>query len=414
MPFYSYIAIDMNGKKKKGEIEADSPRIVRVKLKEMALIPSQIKLLSDKSKISGNDFLLLGFINKFRQPSMKSGDLCLITRYISILVSSGMQIEESLWAVSQQCENKKHAKIICSVREKVCEGLSLADSMKKFPRVFDDLYVAMVASGEKSGHLDEVLSKLADYTESNQDIKSKVTQAMIYPVVLTVVAFGVISLLLSSVVPKVVEQFVHMKAALPTSTTILIALSDFVRHYGFLVLLFLVFCIVLFNYSLRYKNIKEKFHELLLKLPIVGKVSKTLNTARYAQTLSILHASSVPLIEAMYISSDVLTNIVAKSKLAIAAEKVREGKGLSRSLSETKLFSPMMIQMIASGEKSGELENMLARAASNQSNEFKRNVSIAISLFEPILIIVMAAIVLFIVISILQPLLQMNNIVGGK
>lgn len=415
MSVYSYIALDSKGKNKKGTVEADSPKQARQKIKELGLIPFELKESGTNinNVMSKDGKSRFSFFSSILQPSMSSSDLCLITRYISILVNSGMPIEESLMAVSQQCENKKQAAIVGTVRNKVCEGLSLAEAMHKFPRVFDDLYVAMVASGEKSGHLDEVLNKLADYTESKQELKAKVTQAMVYPVILTVVAISVISLLLASVVPKVVEQFIHMKAALPTSTTILIALSDFIRSYGILILVFICCLFAAFRYALKKKHIKEKYHEIILKTPVIGKVSKSLNTARYAQTLSILHASSVPLIEAMYISSDVLTNIVAQAKLAVAAESVREGRGLSRSLQETKLFTPMMIQMIASGEKSGELENMLKRAAENQSNEFKRNVTLTLSLFEPLLIIAMAGVVLFIVISILQPLLQMNNMVAG-
>jgi general secretion pathway protein F len=271
----------------------------------------------------------------------------------------------------------------------------------------------MVAAGEKSGHLDEVLERLADYTESKQELKGKIAQALIYPVMLTLVAVSVVGLLLSSVVPKVVEQFVHMKATLPKSTQILMALSDFVKNYGIMIVLSIGLLITLFMILMKKRAFREKVHALILRLPVIGKVSRSLNTARYAQTLSILHSSAVPLIEGMHISSDTLTNVVAKERLNQAAESVREGKGLGRSLQDTKLFTPMMLHMISSGEKSGELDNMLGRAAANQSNEFKRNVTMALSVFEPLLIISMAGIVLFIVISILQPLMQMNSMVKG-
>ena len=411
MPLFRYVALDSKGKQKKGTLEGESPKQIRTKLKEMGLFPSEIT----ESKGSDTTKDSKGTTSSFRslfQPSMSNSALCLITRQLSTLVSSSMPLEESLRAVAQQCENPKHAAIVSGVRAKVCEGLSLAESMKKYPRVFDDLYTSMVATGEKSGHLDEVLERLADYTENKQELKGKVTQAMIYPIMLTLVATAVIGLLLSSVVPKVVEQFVHMKASLPGTTVALINISDFVKNYGIFIVMGIGIIVCAFVVAMKNEAFKKKVHRLYLKLPVIGKVTRSLNTARYAQTLSILHSSAVPLIEGMHVSGDTLTNIIAKEKLMDAAEKVREGKGLSRSLQETELFTPMMIHMIASGEKSGELDNMLARAATTQSNEFKRNISMALSIFEPFLIVSMAVIVLFIVISILQPLMQMNSMVG--
>ena len=413
MATYQYTAVDRSGKSKKGTVEADSPKGARAKIKELGLIPSEIRegVLKNAAGTSGSASFSL---SSLFEPRMSNANLCLITRQIATLVSASMPLEETLRAVAQQNENPKHAAIINSVREKVCEGLTLADSMRKFPKVFDDLYVSMVAAGEKSGHLDDVLERLADYTENKQELKAKVTQALIYPIVLTIVAVSVIGILLSTVVPKVVEQFMNMKASLPRSTVIMIAISDFVRNYGILLLLILGVGFCLFVTAMRNPDFKKKVHGVILKLPVIGKVSRSLNTARYAQTLCILHSSAVPLIEGMRVASDTLTNLVAKDRLAEASEKVREGKGLSRSLSETKLFTPMMLHMIASGEKSGELDNMLGRAATNQSNEFKRNVAMALAVFEPLLIVGMAGVVLFIVISILQPLLQMNTMVGGR
>ncbi len=419
MPSYQYSALAANGKQKKGVLEAESPKFVRAKIKEMGLIPVEIAEISAKAAANINNSSNSGSsgggvfsLSSFFQPSMGNAALCLITRQISTLVSSAMPIEESLRAVAQQCENPKHGAIISSVRSKVCEGLSLAEAMRKFPRVFDDLYTSMVAAGEKSGHLDEVLERLADYTETKQELRGKVTQAMVYPIMLTLVATGVIGLLLSSVVPKVVEQFVHMKASLPASTKLLISMSDFVKAHGFMIICAVGLIITGFSLAMRNEKFKYRMHSLYLKLPVIGKITRSLNTARYAQTLSILHSSAVPLIEGMHVASDTLTNVVAKELLTEAAEKVREGKGLSRSLQETKLFTPMMIHMIASGEKSGELGSMLSRSATTQSNEFKRNLAMALSIFEPLLIVSMAGVVLFIVISILQPLMQMNSMVG--
>ncbi len=413
MPTFKYTALNASGKQTKGVLEAENSKALKNILKEQGLIPVEIKegSFTVKNKQNKNE---TSFFSSLFQPSMSASSLTLITRQIATLVASSMPIEETLRAVAQQCENPKHANIVSSIRNKVCEGLSLAEALKKFPRVFDDLYVSMVAAGEKSGRLDEVLLRLADYTESKQELKGKLMQAMIYPTMLTLVAVSVIGLLLSSVVPKVVEQFVHLKAQLPGSTRMLIAISDFVKDYGIFIVLSCGVVVTLFLMAMKNAEFKRKMHGLYLRLPVIGKVTKSLNTARYASTLSILHASAVPLIEGMHISCDTLSNVIAKKLLKDAAESVREGRGLARSLTDTKLFTPMMLHMISSGEKSGELENMLGRAAQIQSNEFKRNVQMALSIFEPLLIISMAGVVLFIVISILQPLMQMNSMVSGR
>ena len=283
--------------------------------------------------------------------------------------------------------------------------------MAQFPKVFDSLYRSMVAAGEKSGHLDTVLLRLADYSERRQGIKSKILQAMIYPVILTLVAVTVITILLTSVVPKVIAQFVYLKQDLPTSTQVLIAVSDFLKNYGFLILALIIGSIVLFRLWITKRQNLLRFHNLILKLPVIGRVSRGINTARFARTLAILNSSAVPLLESLKISGDVLSNEYAKTKIAEATDLVREGSSLKVALERTKLFPPMMIHMIASGEKSGELDNMLIRSADNQDNEFERQVSMALSIFEPMLIVSMASVVLFIVLSILEPILKMNSMV---
>ena len=340
-------------------------------------------------------------------------ELALLTRQIATLVAAGLPVEEALKAVGQQCEKDRLASMVMAVRSRVVEGYSLADSMAEFPHVFDDLYRAMVASGEKSGHLEIVLNRLADYTERRQQLKTKLTQAMIYPIVLTTVAIGVIAVLLAAVVPKVVGQFEHMGQELPGTTQFLIAASDFVQHYGLFVLGAIVLLALLFQKMLTKPAFKLKYHKLLLRLPVVGKVSKGLNTSRFARTLSILSASSVPLLDGMRIASEVLLNVRVRQAVEEATARVREGTSLGAALTNTKLFPPMMLYMIASGEKSGELEQMLERAADNQDREFESNVNIALGVFEPLLVVSMAGIVLFIVLAILQPILALNNMISG-
>ncbi len=406
MPAFEYKALNTQGKQLKGVIEADTARHARGLLRDQKLMPLEIDPVVEKeARSKGGGF-------SFRR-GISVAELALITRQIATLVAAGLPLEEALKAVGQQCEKDRLASMVMAVRSRVVEGYSLADSMAEFPHVFDELYRAMVASGEKSGHLDVVLNRLADYTERKQQLKSKMTQAMIYPMVLTTVAIGVIAILLAAVVPKVVEQFEHMGQTLPGTTQFLIASSDFVQNYGLVLLGVIILAIVGFKQALRNQDFKMKYHSALLNMPVIGKVSRGLNTARFARTLSILSASSVPLLDGMRIASEVLLNVRVKSAVEEATTRVREGTSLAAALTNTKLFPPMMLYMITSGEKSGQLEQMLERAADNQDREFESNVNIALGIFEPALIVTMAGVVLFIVMAILQPILALNNLVTG-
>ena len=405
MAAYEYQALDGKGRRKQGVLEADSARQIRQQLRDMGLTPLEVTETVEKAQREASGFSLL-------RPSMSTADLALITRQLSTLVAAALPIEESLKAVAEQCEKPKQRTLISAVRGKVLEGHSLAEAMGTFPSVFDQLYRAMVAAGEKSGHLEKVLNRLADYTEQRQLMKNKLLQAMIYPIVLTLVAVGVIAILLSSVVPKVVEQFVHMKQELPLSTRFLMGASDFVRDYGFGLVLLVALGIALFRWWNSKPTRRIRYHALVLRLPVIGRVARGINTARYARTLSILNSSAVPLLEGMRISGEVLTNDYARARLVEASERVREGSSLRTSLEQTKLFPPMMLHMIASGEQSGELDSMLERAADNQDREFEGQVNLALGVFEPALVVSMAAIVLFIVMAILQPILELNNMVS--
>ncbi|MCU7995877.1 type II secretion system inner membrane protein GspF [Shewanella glacialipiscicola] len=407
MPAFEYKALDAKGKQLKGVIEADTARHARSQLRDQRMMPLEILPVSEKEAKAKNSSF------SFFKRGISVAELALITRQIATLVAAGLPIEESLKAVGQQCEKDRLASMIMAVRSRVVEGYSLADSLAEFPHIFDDLYRAMVASGEKSGHLEVVLNRLADYTERRQQLKSKLTQAMIYPAVLTTVAIGVISILLAAVVPKVVGQFEHMGAELPTSTRFLISASDFVQNYGVFVVIALVLLFALFRRMLKSPAFRMKYDNFLLNMPVVGRVSKGLNTARFARTLSILSASSVPLLDGMRIASEVLQNMRVRAAVDDATARVREGTSLGTALTNTKLFPAMMLYMIASGEKSGQLEQMLERAADNQDREFEGNVNIALSVFEPMLVVSMACVVLFIVMAILQPILALNNLISG-
>jgi len=401
---FSYKALDAKGKQKKGTQEADSARMLRQQLRNAGMIPLEVEAVAAKRKKAGKSFI---------QTKIKTTDLALITRQLSTLVASSIPIEESLQAVADQCDKPKIKDMISAVRGGVIEGYSLADSMRNYPMIFDNLFCAMVAAGEKSGHLEKVLDRLADYEEQRQEMKSKMMQALIYPIVLTLVAISVVAILLTSVVPQVVGQFQHMGADLPASTKFLIATSDALSAYG---LYFVGVCIIaflLFKQYLRKAKNQLRFDRTLLNFPVIGRVVNELNTARFARTLSILNSSAVPLLEAMSIAGNVLSNQHIRLKVGEAAERVREGTSLGRALASTKLFPPMMLHMIASGERSGELGNMLERSADNQDKQFSAQVTLALGLFEPALVISMAGVVLFIVAAILQPILALNNLVSG-
>jgi len=405
MSAFAYQALDAKGRRKEGVIEADSARQARQALRDQGLTPLALTEAVEQVRQQTQS-------RSWLQPRISTSELALLTRQLATLVAAALPIEEALKAVAQQTEKAKLSTLIAAVRTKVLEGHSLADGLSAFPSVFDQLYRAMVSAGEKSGHLDTVLDRLADYTEQRQQMKSKLLQAMIYPIILTLVAISVIAILLATVVPKVVEQFIHMKQQLPFSTRFLMGASDLVRDYGLWFLLLTAILLICWGSWVKKPLNRRQYHAMLLRLPVIGRVSRGLNTARFARTLSILNSSAVPLLDGMRISGEVLSNDEAKIRVAEAAERVREGGSLRASLEQTKLFPPMMLHMIASGERSGELDNMLERAADNQDREFESQVNIALSIFEPALVVSMAVIVLFIVLAILQPILQLNNMIG--
>lgn len=405
MAAFEYKALDAKGKNKKGIIEADTAKQVRQQLREKGLVPLEVSQASQKEKQTAAGIGLF-------QPKISAADLALITRQLATLVGSALTIESALLAVAEQCEKARLKRTIMAIRSKVVEGYTLADGMQEFPHIFDHLFRSMVAAGEKSGHLDEVLYRLADYTEKRQATKSQLTQAMIYPTMLTVVAICIVTFLLTSVVPQIVGQFIDSGKELPQTTQFLLSISDFIMSNGIFVLIVMLMAGVIFQRMLLKPAFRLKFDGLLLKLPLVGKAVRGVNTARFARTLSILTSSAVPILDGMSISGQVLSNEYIKKGIKEASDNVREGGSLKASLEQTKVFPPMMIHMIGSGEKTGELEQMLGRAADNQDNEMDATLKIALGLLNPLIVLVMAGMVVFILVSILQPIMEMNSLAG--
>ncbi|MBJ2145956.1 type II secretion system inner membrane protein GspF [Vibrio sp. IB15] len=406
MAAFEYKALDARGKSKKGSIEADNARQARQRIKEQGLMPvemTEAKARTVKGSTPSTSF----------KRSISTSDLALITRQISTLVQSGMPLEECLKAVAEQSEKPRIRTMLLAVRSKVTEGYSLADSLADYPHIFDELFRAMVAAGEKSGHLDAVLERLADYAENRQKMRSKLLQAMVYPVVLVVFAVTIVSFLLATVVPKIVEPIIQMGQELPKPTQFLLASSEFIQDWGIQLLLLIIGVIVLIKTALKRPGVRLNWDRKLLSIPLIGKIAKGINTSRFARTLSICTSSAIPILEGMKVAVDVMSNHHVKQQVLQASDSVREGASLRKALDHTKLFPPMMLHMIASGEQSGQLEQMLTRAADNQDQSFESTVNIALGIFTPALIALMAGLVLFIVMATLMPMLEMNNLLSG-
>ncbi len=403
MAAFEYKALDQKGKQKKGVMEADSARQVRQQLREKGLAPLSVEQTREKQSSSSP------FGSK-RRLSVK--ELALITRQIATLIQSGIPIEETLSAVASQSEKTNVRSMLLAVRAKVLEGYTLADSLSEFPAAFPTLYRSTVAAGEHAGHLDLVLNRLADYTEARQQARQKIQLAAIYPVILAFVAISIVVFLLTYVVPDIIEVFVNNGQELPPLTQGLLAVSDFLAKWGLAIFVLMVLGGIAFKASLKKDNFRFAFHKRLLYMPFIKKISRGANTSQFASTLSILNSSGVPLVDAMRIAAEVLSNDCLKASLNEAAVKVSEGGNLHHSLEQTGYFPPMMIHMIASGESSGELDQMLERTARHQESDLQGLIETIVGLFEPLMLLFMGGVVLVIVLAIMLPILNMSNLVG--
>ncbi|MFT4045400.1 MAG: type II secretion system inner membrane protein GspF [Solimonas sp.] len=403
MAAYEYSALDAQGRPKKGLIEGDTPRHARQLLRERGLTPLDVSHVSESKTRSSSPFGGGG--------SITTAELALFTRQLAILVRSGLPLDEALTAVSEQSESKRVKRIALGVRAGVVEGNALAHSLNQFPNAFPPLFRATVEAGEQSGKLDYILERLADYVERRQVLNSKISLALIYPVILTVVAIGVVVALLTYVVPQVVGVFDSIGAQLPLLTRALIATSDFLREWGIYLLIVIGAGAFVFTRMMRAVPFRRRVHGFLLRVPLIGRLTRGTNTGRFTRTLGILFGSGVPILDAMRIGTQVVSNLPMREAIDAAALKVREGATLSRSLAASKLFPPITVHLIASGESSGRLDEMLDRSAENQEREVELLVQTTVSIFEPALIVVMGGIVLLIVLAILVPIFDLNQLV---
>jgi len=410
MPAFHYIAIDTSGKETKGVIEADSDKLGRQLLRNKSLIPLSLTAQQQK-KTTAESSGAFSFLKRRR--GLNSKELALFTRQFATLLGAGMPIEESLQAVGEQTEKANIKGLIISVRGKVVEGHALAAALRDHPEAFTPLFCATIAAGEKTGHLDKVLLRLADYTEQQAHMKQKLKTALIYPSMIVLVAVCIVGFLLEFVVPKMIAVYGHMKQTLPFMTEILIGVSSFIKSYGLYVLIIFIIAAFLYRRAIKKSEVfRAKTHGWMLRLPLIGHATKTADTARFARTLSILSASGVPVLEAMNISGQLITTIPIRKAVQEAVNRVREGAAIYLALKQTTYFSPMSVHMIASGEASGQLENMLERVAMNQEDEIIRLIDVSLALFEPAVILIMGAVVLFIVLAVLLPIFQLNQFTG--
>lgn len=409
MAAFNYIAIDAKGEKIKGVIEAENLKQSRQFLRERGLTPLDVQAVSTKMRTQSKR----GSKKSLFKQSISSKELALMTRQFATLLAAGMPAEEVLAAVGEQTEKPKTKALILSVRGKVLEGHSLAHAMRDFPRAFSPLYCSTVAAGERSGHLDKVLERLADYTEQQANMRQKIQNALIYPSIMILVAFGIVGFLLEYVVPKMIAVYSNINQTLPILTQILIAISNGMQTFGLYLLLALVVVGFLFFRSLKSsKTFREKFHLFLLRTPVIGNAIKVANTARFSRTFAILSSAGVPVLEAMTISSQLITNIPIHDAVTSAISRIREGANINLALKQTQYFPPMSVHLIASGEASGQLEAMLERAATNQENDISQLIETTLTLLEPVIILLMGAIVLFIVLAVLLPIFQLDQFTG--
>ncbi|MCU1759049.1 type II secretion system inner membrane protein GspF [Pseudomonas sp. 14P_8.1_Bac3] len=402
MPTYDYRADNAQGRRCKGRLEADSPRHARQLMRERGLWPRELKEIS----ASGSNG------TQPRRGRLRAAELALLTLQLSTLVQAGLPLEEALEAVSKQSTRRKVAGLLSAVRCRVMEGHALSTALGLFPKAFPELFRATVAAGERSGHLGHVLEQLAAYTQARQASRQKIQMALVYPLILMLASVAIVGFLLGYVVPDVVKIFIDSGQPLPWLTQALIAVSDGLRQHFLALTSGLALLMTLWRWSLRQPTWRLRWHRLALNVPIAGEVLRAMEAARFASTLAILGKSAVPLVDALEIAAAVIGNLTIRARMVDVARSVREGGTLTRGLELSGDIPPMMLHMIASGERAGELDQMLVRAAEQQENSLAARIALVVSLFEPAMLVLMGGVVLLIVMAILLPILSLNQLVN--
>ncbi len=405
MPAFRYEAVDAAGATRKGVVNADNPRSARADLRTQGLTPLAVDAIAAQLDAAG--------VAKSRGfgERLSTVELALFTRQLASLLEAGLPLEQAFTALLEQAERPYVRDLVASIRSEVMGGASFSDALSRHPRDFAEIYRALVASGEQIGQLARVLSRLADYIERSNALVQKVRLAFIYPGIVTVVAFAIVIFLLTYVVPQIVSVFANTKQKLPLLTTMMLAVSNFTRAYGIYVAIIAIGAFFAWRRALKNPVLKRRFHSWLLTAPVYGKFERSMNTARFASTLAITTGSGVPILRALETSRDTLSNVAMKELVEEASASVREGVSLARALSAQRHFPPMLVHMIRAGEITGELPAMLDRAASAQQADLERRALTIAGLLEPALILAMGVVVLLIVLAVLMPIIEINQLV---
>lgn len=407
MAAYEYQALNASGKTVKGITTGDHAKQVRAELRAQGLVPLDVKSVSARAANRSQSKS-----SPARRVKINGNDLTILTRQMATLLNSGMTVEETLSAMIKQSEGHKVKAVVSDLRSLVTEGYSLSDAVAMYPRSFPEIYRASISAGEQSGTMDDVLERLADYLENRLGVQQRISMALVYPIFLTFASISIVVALVAFVVPKVVSVFEDLGQDLPILTKMLISLSSFLENYGLILLAVMVVIGVLCAYIFNQEKPKFWLHGQYLKIFGIKRLSRNLNAARMARTLSIMVGSGVPLLASMRSCEGVLSNVVLRQDLRKAAEEVAQGVSISRSLERSGNFPPLLVQMVASGESSGKLDHMLEKAASATENEMEARISMMVSLFEPAMILIMGLVVLVIVMAILMPIFSLNNLVA--
>jgi general secretion pathway protein F len=406
LPIFEYRGIDTAGKDVRGIIDADSARLARTKLKKSGVFPTEVHETMAERR-GGKPDLSLAHLTK----RVRIQDVAVMTRQLATLIGAGLPMVPALTSLSNQIENPNLKKIVGQIRERVKEGSSLSDALRDFPRVFSALYANMVTAGESSGALDIVLLRLADFTENQVKLRNRVTAALIYPILMVVLASAAVVFLMVRVVPKILELFQDWGRALPLPTVILLDITNFLKIYGWVVLIVLVGAFLVSLFYFKSERGRLLFDRLILRVPIFGRLSRIIATTRFSRTLGTLLASGIPLLRAMNIVKNIVNNRVIADAIEDSQESIVEGQSIAAPLARSGVFPPMVTDMIAVGENSGQLEHMLLKVSDAYDNQIETTVSGLTSILEPLLIVIMGGIVLFIVLAVLLPIFEMNQMV---
>ena len=404
MAAFRFEALDAAGKTVNGLVEADNAKTARAQLRGQQLVPIKVDLVV-VAEAEGQPRKL------FASRVFHATALAIWTRQLSGLVVAGLPLDEALAALADQAERAYVGELLAAIRAEVVGGSSLSVALAQHPKDFPDIYRALVSAGEHSGNLGLVLTRLADYIESRNALTSKIKLAFTYPAIVTVVAFAIVIFLLSYVVPQVVSVFANTKQKLPTLTIIMLWLSDFVRNWGWLAAIVLVVIGVLIRNLLKQPALRLSWHKWLLTAPLFGKLVRGYNTARFASTLAILTSAGVPILRGLQAAGETLNNVALKTNVEDASTRVREGTSLARALAAQNQFPPVLVHLIRSGEATGNLPAMLERAAQGEAQELERRTLFLTGLLEPALILTMGVVVLLIVLAVLMPIIEINQLV---